>query len=117
SKGGFVLSTARNMLVPVHIIVSEFAPSDESFDAWQQVNEASIEVPSGKIIIAGITDDPLLASRISLKAGRYRARIYDAHMDKLSEDGLDGEDHYRVHLWLAPSEDVRILKQNTLHEK
>jgi len=29
----------------------------------------------------------------------------------LSEDGLDGDDHYRISLWLAPAKEMQIIKQ------
>lgn len=50
------------------------------------------------------------AARVSLLPGSYRARIYYAHLDSLSEDGLDGNDEYRVVLWPAPPSGLKILK-------
>ncbi|MFA4914997.1 MAG: hypothetical protein WC590_15290, partial [Burkholderiaceae bacterium] len=43
--------------------------------------------------------------------GTYRVRVYCGGFDTLSEDRLDGDDHYRVLLWPAPPDDVQVLKQ------
>ena len=45
---------------------------------------------------AGLPRD---AARIAVVPGTYRARISYGSLDKLSTDGLDGEDHYLVQLW------------------
>jgi hypothetical protein len=35
-------------------------------------------------------------------------------LDKLSDDGLDGEDFYNLHLWLSNKKaDLKIIKQKT----
>ena len=36
----------------------------------------------------------------------YRARIYYGGLNSLSEDGLEGDDHYRVVLWPDDEADV-----------
>jgi hypothetical protein len=73
--------------------------------------ECSIEIPSGKIVVAGCTDYFPDAARIPVKPGNYRARIYYGDLNSLSEDGLDGGDHYKIVLW--PSDDmvVRVIKR------
>ena len=40
----------------------------------------------------------------------YRARIYYGKLDALSEDGLEGEDHYRVVLWPGDPTPPVVLK-------
>lgn len=43
--------------------------------------------------------------------GSYRARLYCGNLDALSEDGLNGDDHYKVVLWLAAPGPSRVLRQ------
>jgi hypothetical protein len=109
APGTIGVGTARNMTVPVTIEVCDSAP-DESFNEWDKVYECSIDVPSGKIVVAGCTDYWPDAARIEVAPGPYRARVYQGALDKLSENGLEGDDHYKVVLWPA------ALVQPTRHK-
>ena len=107
--GKIFVQTARDMDVPVVIEVQELAP-DANFEEWDKVFECSIAAPSGKIVVAGCTDEWSEAERIQVTPGTYRARIYYGDLDALSEDGLDGDDHYKVALWPAPEAEAKRLK-------
>lgn len=110
APGTIGVGTVRNTDVPVTVEIRENAP-DDNYQSWDQVNECSIKIGSGKIVIAGCTDYFPDASRIEVAPGLYRARIYYAQLAEISGDGLDGHDRYRVVLWPAPHRDVIILKQ------
>ena len=73
--------------------------------------EAGLDAASGRIAIAGCTDYLPDAKRIEIAPGTYRLRVSYGALDTLSEDGLSGDDRYRLQLWLATSTAVRILKQ------
>ena len=105
------VGTARNMDVPVEVEISDSEPADE-LDEWDHVTECGIEVPSGMIVVAGCLDYFPAAARIPVKAGNYRARIYYGSLKSLSEDGLDGDDHYKVILWPGEDMSVRVLKRS-----
>jgi hypothetical protein len=108
--GKIFVQTVRNMDVPVIIEVQDSAP-DNNFDEWDKVFECSIDIPSGKIVIAGCTDEWDEADRIEVVPGVYRARIYHGDLDTLNDDGLDGDDHYKVILWpAAPQAEAMRLK-------
>ena len=109
APGTIGVGTVRNMEVPVEVEVLESEPV-ETFDAWDQVNECDLEIASGTIVIAGCTDYFPEAERIQVEPGSYRARLYYGKLDSLSEDGLDGDDHYRVVLWMSEPQGVRVLK-------
>lgn len=96
--GMIAVGTARNMTVPVRIVLREDRPLLEK-DKWDKVNECSIKTDSGKIVVLGCTDNYSDALRLNVKPGIYRARINYGGLDTLSENGLDGEDHYEVILW------------------
>ena len=110
APGTVGVGTVRNMQVPVSVEVLDAQPEPD-FEAWDHIAECSIEVPSGRIVIAGCTDYFPDAARIEVYPGDYRVRVSYGSLDKLSEDGLDGEDHYRVQLWQSPAIEPRVLKQ------
>ena len=110
APGKIGVGTVRNMNVPVVIEIAEFAP-DENLSQWDQVNECDLEVQSGRVVIAGCTDYYPDARRIELPPGPYRARIYYGRLNARSADGLDGDDHYKIVLWSAASEPLKVIKQ------
>jgi hypothetical protein len=101
------------MNVPVTVEVLDAEPHSD-LDCWDHVTECSLEAPSGRIVIAGCTDYFPDAARIQVEPGAYRARISYGSLDTLSEDGLDGDDRYRVQLWQAPPIDPRVIKQRAV---
>lgn len=111
-RGWIVISTARNMTVPITVTIMEMELND-SFDEWDHVAEASIEISSGRIVVAGITDYFPDALRIPVEPGTYRARIFYGSLDKIDEMGIEGEDHYRVVLWPGTATSPHVLKRYT----
>ena len=107
----FAVGTARPSTVPVTVEILESAPHDDNFDEWNQVNECSFQVPTGRIVILGCTDYFPTATRIVVKPGCYRVRIYYGGLDTLSESGLDGNDRYRIVLWIADYAEPEIFKR------
>ena len=103
-----VIQPERNMDVPVEIEVTN-APPDLDLDAWDHVAEASLDVPSGRLELHECTGGSIDVLPVS--AGTYRVRAYYGGLGTLSEDGLDGVDHYRIVLWLAPSAATVVHKQ------
>lgn len=110
APGTIGVGTARNMNVPVVVEIVD-KPPDEDASVWDQINECSIAVPSGRLVVAGCTDYFPDARRIELPAGSYRARVYYGDLAALSANGLEGNDHYRIVLWRAEPESLRIIKQ------
>ena len=108
--GTIGVGTVRDMDVPVTIEVHDSEPK-EDLTLWEQINECSIDVPSGRIVVAGSTDYFPDAARISVEPGTYRARIYYSELDTLSEDGLDGDDKYKVALWRGEEIEPRVIKR------
>lgn len=109
ARGAIGVGTVRNMNVPVEVEILSGAPDDD-FARWDRVNECSLQVPSGRIVVAGCTDDFAAAARIPVAPGTYRARVYYGGLSTASADALEGDDHYRVALWLAPERPAVVLK-------
>jgi hypothetical protein len=108
--GTIGIGTASNMDVPVTVEVHNSEPEND-FDEWDRIIECSIDVPSGKIVIAGCTDYFPDAARISIEPGVYQARIFYGELDSLSEDGCDGNDKYKVALWLGETINPKVIKK------
>src|SRR5688572_10494430 len=113
APGTIGVGTVRDMDVPVEVELLQSAPS-ESFDRWDQVNECDIEIKSGTIVIAGCTDYFPEAARIKVEPGSYRARVYYGKLNSLTEDGLEGDDHYKAALWMSEPGGLHILKMRSV---
>ena len=70
------VGAARYDDVPVAVDTLAGPPSDDG-DAWDQIVEASIEIPTGRLVIDGpISWRPGSSFEIDLAPGTYRARVY-----------------------------------------
>lgn len=112
APGAIEVGTVRNMNVPVTVEIVQNPPLDESND-WDQINECSIDVPSGRLVVAGCTDYFPDAARIELPPRTYRARIYYGKLSQLSPDGLEGKDSYKIVLWPGTAEPARVIMQRS----
>ncbi len=110
APGVIGVGTVRNMRVPVTIEIRN-TPPEEEVDLWDQINECSIEISSGTLVAVGCTDYFPDAARIQVEPGSYRARIYYANLDSLRENGLEGDDKYRVVFLAAPFRDMVVIKR------
>ena len=107
---GVILHTARNMTVPVCVEWHRQRPEPD-LDAVQHVVEAGFACPSGRMVLAGLTDDWTMAPRLVVPAGAIGILASFAGLDTLDDTSLDGDDRYLVQLWprTAPA-GVRVLK-------
>lgn len=103
-----VIQPERNMVVPVELEIAEGPPGDP-LDGWDHVAEASLDLPSGRLEIHECTGGSL--DILSIAPGCYRVRAHHGGLDTISEDGLDGDDRYRLVLWPASPGPVVVLKQ------
>ena len=110
------VGTVRNMDAPVRVKLFGAEPPIDELDDVSQLNECDLTIMSGKAVIAGCTDYYPDAKRIELANGIYRVRIYYRNLDKISADGLDGEDSYELHLWLTNKEQpTKVLKSRSIY--
>jgi hypothetical protein len=115
APGTIGVGTARNMDVPVVVEIADTAPSDDLL-GWDQVNECSLDAPSGRIVIAGCTDYFPDAARIKLTPGSYRARVYYGGLNAPTATGLQGSDHYRIVFWKGDPAPPTVIKQRPKSE-
>jgi len=103
-----VVCPIRNMTVPVEVEVHESEPPFEA-DKWDHIAESSLDLPSGRLQVHECCGKAVMSCRV--RPGTYRVRVFYGELGSLSEDGLDGNDHYRVVLWPAPHAELRVLKE------
>ena len=107
------IGTARNTTVPVSVDLIDVRPDDD-VSVWDHVTEASLEAPSGQIVAAGCYDYFPHAPRIPVTPGDYRVRIYYGGLGSISENGLEGKDHYHVVIWPEKNKPPEVLKKWSL---
>ncbi|REK88251.1 hypothetical protein DY245_22375 [Streptomyces inhibens] len=87
-------------------------PADDvEFQQAEHVTQASLALPSGRLLISMQEFDDELP-RIRLTPGTYAVRVYSNGLHTISEDGLDGEDRYHVVLWpMDEDHPAQVLKR------
>ncbi len=99
APGAIGVGTVRDTTVPVTVEVREDFPEER--ELWDKTNECTIEITSGKLVVAGSGDYLPEAQRIRLNPGKYSARVLYGNLGTVSPDGQDGEDEYKIVLWPA----------------
>ena len=94
------VGTAGNGSVSVAIEILETEPTT-AFESYDQLNECSIEIANGPLVVAGCNDYFPEAARIPIALGVYRVRISYC---------LSGEERYLVQLWQAPQTGPLVVK-------
>jgi hypothetical protein len=105
-----VVCPVRNMDVPVTIDVVDSEPAFTA-DDYDHVVRCSLELPTGCLQVHECTGGELL--RLGIAAGTYAALVLYSGLGTLSEDGLDGDDHYRIILWPGEPSPLVVLKAFT----
>jgi hypothetical protein len=97
--------------VPVILEITSAKPKHDDFGAWDQVNECSLSIASGKLIVTGIGDELSQVPRIPVRPGSYRCRIYYGDLASVSTNKLEGNDHYKLVLWKSAPSRLIVRKQ------
>lgn len=106
-----IIHTERNMPVPLRVELFEQRPSLDLL-RFDHVVECGFMVPSGTLVIAGLTDYVEEAPRVQVPVGPLRALVTFADLGTLCENGLEGDDRYAVYLWPGDGpRDVAVLRQ------
>ena len=91
------IGTARNMDVPVRLELHDDVPT-KGADADRE-NVAALSIPSGWLQVIGCTCSDTEAFNMDIPPGRYDVLIRYFNLEKLSDDGLDGDDRYLIQMW------------------
>ena len=108
APGVMCLLTARARRVPIEVTLLAQSPAAAEA-GWDRVVEASLDLPSGRMVVHGPSDYFPEAPRLRLSPGTYRVRAYFGGQDTVSPDESEGADHYWVVLWPAPTTAPAVL--------
>jgi len=103
--GYVAVRTARDMVVPVTIKTFPTEPALVE-EGWDKLVRGALNVPTGELVVTGVTDNELSGGRIKLNPGRYELRALWAGLSEISAHGLSGNDRYEIQLWPALPSDV-----------
>jgi hypothetical protein len=104
--GLVAVGTVGYCFLPVRIELWDAEPPHDLGD-WDHLVEASLDVGSGRIVLAGAEGEADL-DPIEVERGTYRLRSSATGLD--GADEMDGGDRYRVQLWPAPAAEPTVLK-------
>ncbi|TRZ45126.1 hypothetical protein [Robertkochia solimangrovi] len=112
NQGTIGIGTVRDMDVQIYLKIFDSEPELMiDSNAINHINECDLEMSSDNLVIAGSTDYFPEAKRIKIGKGLFRVRVYYSNLEKLSDDRLDGEDSYEIHLWPTDKRTgIKILK-------
>jgi hypothetical protein len=113
--GALAILTAKWYgLVGLEILLRSTRPNDD-FTGWDNVAEASLDLPSGYLVASAPESDPGAALRVAVSPGMYRVRVYSGGVETVDEYMQTGQDHYRAALWVAPYEAPTLLHTDVAH--
>jgi len=92
------VGTARNMPVPVTIRILDQEPQRPENEC-DRVVRGRLNLPSGQVVVTGVTDNGATGGSLPVKPGPYDVRVLYAGLQTISADGLSGADKYTVVLW------------------
>lgn len=102
--------TLRNVDVSVEVEVLDRSPEID-LSAWDNAVEASINIPSGRLVVMGCTGYLPDAPRISLKPGTFQLLSVAGGIDTIQSEWEPAEDLYRVYLWPGTAREPRLIKR------
>jgi hypothetical protein len=103
------IRTAHNTNVSVSVEVLDDEPQND-IASWNHVTETSLDVPSGRIVIAGGLDFFPDSRRIEVLPDCYKIRVSYNGIDSVCESELSRNDYYRVQIWPGAQTKPVVLK-------
>ena len=101
--------TLRNVNVPVEIHVHGAEPSVDP-TGYDHAVLASLQVPSGRLVVMGCTDHLPEAPRVELKAGSYQLLYLATGVESITYESDPADDRYIVHLWHGSPREPVLLR-------
>lgn len=107
-KGVLIVTTARDMVVPLRVELHTAQPWID-LEAADHVVIGSLGT-AGSLLIAGGTELSR-ATPVTVPPGRLQAMVAFSGLGRLSANGLEGEDRYTVHLWPGKGRGITVLRE------
>ena len=90
------IGAARNLEVPVTVELADRSPEIDA--GASHIAEADLVAFTGRVVVAGCTDEFERAARIPVEVGRYRVRV-TYRLKSTDDDGFGDYYDYIVELW------------------
>ena len=108
-EGLIAVGTARYETVSVSVELHDSEPVLE-LEKYSRVNECSLQVKSGKLLISGCLEYLPDAARIAIEPSNYWVRVLYGNLETVKDD-WEGEDFYVLQLWKeAEVREISTLK-------
>jgi len=104
------IGTDTNGEVPVTVEILDAEPT-LSLSPWDHVAEASLELSTGRLALAGCPDWDLPVATISLAPGWFRVRVHSAGLTDQPPEVVYSGDSYLVQVWASASGERTVLKR------
>ena len=101
--------TLRNVNVPVEVNVHASEPFVD-LAGYDHAVSASLQLPSGQLVVMGCTDYLPEASRVELLPGSYQLLYLAAGVESITYESDPADDRYIVHLWPGSPRKPVLLK-------
>jgi hypothetical protein len=95
--------------VDVEIEVRSERPQID-YSEWDNIAEASIRTPSGKLVVMGCTDYLPDAKRIEIEPGDYQLLSLAGGIDSIKNEWEPANDLYKVILWPGSLREPQLVK-------
>jgi len=108
-KSAICPGTLRNVEVPVEVQVLDAEP-EVDLTAVDHAVEASLDVPSGTVVVMGCTGYFPEAPRFTVSPGTYRALSIMNGIASIKSEWEPADDSYVVYLWPGEPQRPKLLK-------
>lgn len=78
------------------------------YNKYDHIVEAGINIESGTLQVLDCPNSSV-ELEIKIPPGKYRVRVYSSNLDSVIDD--DGDDYYKIEIWLSEDMETRVLKQ------
>jgi hypothetical protein len=97
--------------VIIDVEVHDSPPELDDTGQWYQIAECSLDIPSGKLVVMGVTDFFPEAKRIVVDPGTYRIRIHYGNQDS-GHATSSADEYYLAVLWKGTEGPVTFIKRS-----
>ncbi|MGW1588292.1 hypothetical protein [Streptomyces sp. NPDC002386] len=110
------IGTVVNVNVSVTVVVLPQEPSDDSAE-FDHVVEASLDVPSGRLMVLGCTDYAPDAATFEVAPGWNRVRVSRSNLARAAQADVDSDESpettekIRIQVWAASESPATITKR------
>jgi len=88
-------------------------PADSyDFENYDHVVEGYLEVQSGSLQFLECPGSQL-EYKIDITPGNYSVRVYSSNLSTTDIDEMEGNDFYKIEMWINAEKELKVLKQFT----